>query len=662
MDLAAPHLHGNLEPAPESFRAWKPPREPERLTTINGFGLRHASVKAPKVVATLAPPCGYPRHVTVFPAHPWSADPAAVQCRPVMNVAYLAEVVPLALADTDPQLGEYLRRSHLEGFDTRDRTPLGAVRLVPRNRAVAGTPSGDVIDAMLETLDAQGSLLALERPLPGTIAIPCNAAIDIKYTGGPDGGPRLKKRDTIDGMSPRHDFSGPGFHSHKEDRLYRTTTFYHVAAICAKHNVERFSTKDLARAFSALVLRPDNVPRNCIFWRWRGTWVWCYLLAAVFGRNTTPAMFHGHAVGILAVITQLINRAVSAAAGRDIEIPCDRNTDDFLWLFPKATSQFSPELEGAFTAFTTRANIAISHPKSLVNVNRVRHDGFLWVAGAFPSADPAVTSVGVGFDNPRRYKIQINIKRALRGLTPDKALSVLGLLRWTHPVLPHSRALLIAYNRGVCGTPDHQVYKPTGEAFADLQRLLNVFRRPILTPVHCLLTISPPRRTVWTDASGAPGAGYQPHFGGYDGNLRAPWFYTFPVPAELQIGDPSAMSESELTISTTLLELLAFWVMLQVGGRWYRRRHYFTIRWYTDCQAGADAWRRQQSSSPAVNRLLRDMGAYCSMHAIYVEAVFIPRAQNGPADLLTHDDIARFSQATGIPPSARIPAGSPRLL
>ena len=92
----------------------------------------------------------------------------------------------------------------------------------------------------------------------------------VAWHADPKGGPRLNKWDTIDGMNPHHDFSGPGFHSHKEDRLYRTTTFYHVAAICAKHNVERFSTKDLARAFSALVLRPDNAPRNCIFWRWRG--------------------------------------------------------------------------------------------------------------------------------------------------------------------------------------------------------------------------------------------------------------------------------------------------------------------------------------------------------------------------------------------------------
>ena len=192
-NLAPSHLHGNLESAPESFRTWKPPREPERLTAIDGLGLRCASAKAPKVVATLAPPCGRPRQVTVFPAHPWSADPAAVQHRPVMNVACLAEVVPLALADTDPQLGEYLRRSYLEGFDTRDRTPLGAVRLVSRNRAVAGTPSGDVIDAMLETLDAQGSPLALDRPLPGTLAIPCNAAIDVKHTSGPDGGNRPRR-------------------------------------------------------------------------------------------------------------------------------------------------------------------------------------------------------------------------------------------------------------------------------------------------------------------------------------------------------------------------------------------------------------------------------------------------------------------------------------
>ena len=657
--ILAQHIGGNLGPAPAHFEKWQPTRGPLRIFDIRGIRFRYGSLKPREVIATLAPPCGHPLVPVVYPSYPWCADPALVHYNPVMNVQFLAKAIPAALADIDPQLGEYLRLSYLHGFDSRSRLPLDSVRLVARNRAIVGSTLGGCVDDMLTALEDQGSLLSLSQPLPGTVVLPVNADISLKYTGGPHGLPKLKMRDTIDPMSPRHDRSGPGHWSHPEDRLFTSTTIYEVMVICAEHDVEKFTAKDFARAFSKLVLRPDNAPRNAIFW-WResdGEWRWHYLLAAVFGMNPTPAMFFGHAFGVQCAISQRIDKRLTAIAGAPVHIPSDTNCDDFLFLFPRHTARFSEEVEQEFDGFCKEANLEISHPKSVIARNRVRYDGFHLVAGMFPN-EHGVTSVGIGLDIFRCFKIRMNITRALRGLRPRKALSVLGLLRWTHPVMPHSRALLESYNAGVHACGEHQTYAPQGEARADLQRLLNVFRRPVMVPVHLLLCLTEPRRTVWTDASGTATKSYEPHLGGWDDSPTSPWFYSLKVPPRLRVTSEATMSKEQLTNSTTHLELLAFYVLLLLAGKWYCRRNYFSLRWYTDSKAGADAWRLQHSHSPAVNSVLKLMSAHCSKRRIYVEAVFVPRAQNQAADLLTHDDVVQFCRLTGVPPSARVPADS----
>ena len=108
------------------------------------------------------------------------------------------------------------------------------------------------------------------------------------------------------------------------------------------------------------------------------------------------------------------------------------------------------------------------------------------------------------------------------------------------------------------------------------------------------------------------------------------------------------------------LEMIALFILLwtSVDRRYYgRRRHGFAVRWYSDSQAGVNAWRRQSSRRPYCNHLIKHIGFLCSRSGIYVEALFVPREENIAADALTHHSIAQFTSLTDILPSRECDPG-----
>ena len=102
------------------------------------------------------------------------------------------------------------------------------------------------------------------------------------------------------------------------------------------------------------------------------------------------------------------------------------------------------------------------------------------------------------------------------------------------------------------------------------------------------------------------------------------------------------------------------WLLIHLAGtrRWYGRPTGSSIRWCTDSEAGANAWRRQASRKPYCNQLIQLIGHFCSVRRIYIEAVYVPREENSAADALTHCNLPKFSILTGIPTSRRRDPGS----
>lgn len=646
-------IHGNLPSAPIEYDTWSPPRHKSRRTSIKGLRLRYSSLRASKIMSTRAPVTPYPTSPNVYPTFPWTSKefPNGVGYMPVMNIKYLISTVVPEVRLSDPALADHLQSCYSKGHDSSSRLPVDAVRLVAKNGVVPGTPRGNAIDDMLRNMREDSRLISTTAPLPGTVVMPVSCDISIKYRG-----PTLKVRDTMDSKSPRHTRSSPGHHFHGEDRNFTQESIFSVMADCAAYHVEAFGAEDLRRAFTQMSERPDQVCRNAIFWKFsdHGTWRWHYFRGYMFGNVPTPAVFDRHMFGVTKVIQREVDKTITElSSSSHTTCPIHRNVDDFLLLFPKGTSVFQPHVTRTLRQILASAAIPRSHEKAVPISKRVIYNGFLFVAGKFKNS-LGVTSVGVGFDKKRCFKITEATRAAIRGLDRKGIESFLGLASWTSPVIPHAKPLISSYRKAAMECED-STYVPDRHIQADLQRFKELFKRELLVPIHMLLCLSPPRRVVYTDASGSPFQGRPPFLGGYDDSESVGFFYTYQLPTELYVQTTTA-SKQELTNSTTFLELLAFWLILWYAAErgWYgRTREGFAIRWYTDCMCAADAWRKQSSGSSRCNNLIKLISTLCVQRRIYVEATFIPREENQAADALTHDDISQFSSLTGIGPDRR---------
>jgi hypothetical protein len=575
-----------------------------------------------------------------------------------MNIEYLrAHVVPAALRSGDPALAAYLDASYQHGFVTGSSLPLHCERLYAPNRCIPGTPRGAPVTDMLLRMRAQGRLTSTRRPRPGTITLPVNSDWAIKFTPT---GVKAKVRDLIDGKYPRRHRASPGHHSHPRSRNFSTTNIYDVLAAIAEHDVESFSAQDFESAFNTLTLAPHCTARQAIFWSLPGELPsWHYASSGLFGDCPTPFLFHVHAHGLQLHIQEECVAAMLDLSGGAAPPPVIfRNTDDILFLHPKATTFYARDIAELFHTIVTAANCPASLPKEVVGSSRIRFDGYMLVAGRFPNPH-GFTACGIGFDSIRCTRVRIKVAGAIKGLSRTPALSFLGLAAWTTPVLPYARALLEGYRLGLHATPPHEPYKPPPPVVKDLQRFMGLFNKETMVPVSMLLCLDEPRRTIWTDASGCPTSdGSLPSFGGYDDSASAPFFYSSLVPPELYID--STASKASTSNSTMYLELIAMWLLIHLAGtrRWYGRPTGFSIRWYTDSEAGANAWRRQASRKPYCNQLIQLIGHFCSVRRIYIEAVYVPREENSAADALTHCNLPKFSILTGIPTSRRRDPGS----
>ena len=632
-----------------SFDTWKPLRLPGgRTNDIRGTQLRFGSIRPRKVLPSAAPPQGYPTAFPVCPVEPYH-DTTPFVYEPSMNVDYLRlHVVPAVRRSGDAQLADYLDASYQFGFVTGSSLPANSSRLFAPNRCIPGTPRGQPVTDMLLRMRGQRRLTSALLPRPGTVTLPVNSDFAIKY-GQHE--PKLKVRDIVDGKHPRRHRNSPGHHSDPRTRNFATTPFFDVMVRIAELDVEAFSAEDFESAFNTLTLHPSCVVRQAIFWTLPGEQPqWHYPSCGLFGGCPTPFMWHLHGLGFQIHLQEECANAVATASGGAARPPfIYRNTDDLLFLYPRGSARYAHHTINTFASISRRANCPHSPTKEIFCSKRVRHDGYLLVAGRFPNPN-GHTDVGVGFDSLRCTRIRLKVASAIKGLTRTPALSFLGLAAWAAPILPYSRSLLEGYRRGLHTTPIHDTCVPTASVVKDLQRFMGLFNQETLVPISMLLCLDQPRRVIWTDASGCPTKdGHLPHFGGYDDSATAPFFYHWPVPPELYMS--SSASKLEASNSTMYLELIAFWILIWFAAtrRWHGRPTGFSIRWMTDSEAGANAWRRQASRKPYCNDLIRLIGHFCSVRRIYVEAVYLPREQNAAADALTHANITQFRALTGIP-------------
>ena len=170
-------------------------------------------------------------------------------------------------------------------------------------------------------------------------------------------------------------------------------------------------------------------------------------------------------------------------------------------------------------------------------------------------------------DHPRCFKIRRAIRQALAGTSVQHLTSLHGLLVWAATVLPHTRALTGCIMREIQGKPDHAIHKPSAEVAGNLQRLLNIFRRPPMIPLYNLLVLVPPQITIYTDASGGMHKGTTPYWGGYDDLKDKEWFFTHPIPRDLWTSTPECPTQHEPSTSTALLEMLALYILLHTGTK-----------------------------------------------------------------------------------------------
>lgn len=339
---------------------------------------------------------------------------------------------------------------------------------------------------------------------------------------------KIKNRPTMDPNWPRATNNAPGPWCHPEDRRYSTDTMWHTLVDIATYNVVAFTALDYERAFNWVPIRPDNIPRNCIYWRHPadGTYKYHYFTTCNFGGVATPNIFHRHGYAL-----QLLqHEAIYQATG--IDIPMARQTDDTLLMFPAGQEKFEPAAYNAFVHICDVAGIPLSIDKTVRASSTILFNGFRLEANLFPNTY-GVTSCGIGMDMPRCFKIRRAIKQALAGTTVKEFQSLHGLLVWASTVLPHTRALTGCIMKDIQGKPDQAQHTPTQSTAANLQRLLNIFRKIPMVPIYNLLVLVPHQINIYTDASGSLHKGTLPHWGGYDDKRGQEWFFSHPIPQSL---------------------------------------------------------------------------------------------------------------------------------
>ena len=654
-----PLLAGNIPSAPVAYSQQKHLRqEGGRVRSINGVGMRFTSLKAPKVITSVAPPDPYPQP-PVYPRLPFHST-VQISYQPTMDIPWLrSHFIPAVRRTGDNKYADYLDLCYLHGFVTASSLPSDASRILAPNKCIPGTLRGKPVDDLLLRLRASKQLITTQRPLPGTVVLPVSSDFNIKF-GASD--LKLKIRDVIDSKWPRKMRNSPGHHSEPRTRNFSPTPFMAVLEACARTDPDSFTSEDVASAFNNLALAPHCVVRQAIFWTLPGEDPsWFYPGCGLFGDVPTPYMWHLHGFAWELFLREQF--AELAAQHRTSALPWDtfplfRNADDFLVLHPRGFSHLAPDVVAVLHASAKGSKCPLSLPKELVCSRRVRYDGYLLVAGHFPNPH-GNCSTGVGFDLQRCLRIRIKIASAIKGLSFSDAESFLGLVGWAAPIYPHIRSLLEGYRLGLYNGPRDQVYHPARPVVKDLQRCLALFQKETIIPVGMLLCIGEPRRTVFTDASGARTKdGGAPYFGGYDDSLTAPFFYCTPVPEVLHIS--STATGEDIENSTMYLELIALWILFYHAAvnRWYGRPNGFAIRWYTDSDAAVGAWRRQSSRRPYCNELIKLMGHFCCTRRIYIEAIHLPREENCAADALTHANVDQFSLLTGISPQRQVDPGS----
>lgn len=633
---------GNLFPPPDSFH-FSAPREQDRTTAIAGITLRFASLRPQKIIKSLAPPQGYRLEEKIYPRHPWSAPPHTYSTTfsSPLNVDYLAINVPRIIRAKlqDEQYATYMYNFYTRGADDHSRLPVSATRLAAPNQVIPGTPRGSYIDQQIDTAIQHGVHFATPLPIPGTVVVPVNVNTKVRYHDL-----KIKNRPTMDPNWPRATHSAPGPWCHGEDRLYSTESIWHTLVSIAKNNVVMFTALDYERAFNWIPIRPDNIPRNCFYWRHNKDtqYKYHYFTTCNFGGVATPNIFHRHAYPI-----QLLQEeAISAATGTII--PMARQTDDTLLMFPKGQTQHEPAAFKAFVNICETAKIPLSLDKTIRAVSSIRFNGFRLEANLFPNSH-GVSECGVGMDLQRCFKIRRAIRQALAGTSVKQIASLHGLLTWAATVLPHTRVLINCIMKDIMGKPDHIIHTLSLSAKANLQRLHNIYKKATMVPLYNLLVLIPPSIHLYTDASGSIHQGRQPHWGGYDDSKEQPWFFSHPIPETLWTTHPNNTTPETTYTSTALLELLALYIILHTGNKLYKKSDGTSITWHTDSDACVSIWRNQKSTVPALNTVLIWIATYCSTHNILIDAVHIPRKYNQAADALTHDDTVLFQQLTSIP-------------
>ena len=140
--VAVPFLAGNIPSAPVAYSQQKPQRqEGGRTRAIDGVGMRFTSLKAPKIIISVAPPERHPEP-PAYPRLPFHST-VEMSYQPTMDIPWLrAHFIPAVRRTGDDKHADYLDLCHPHGFVTASSLPIDASRLLAPNKCIPGTPRG----------------------------------------------------------------------------------------------------------------------------------------------------------------------------------------------------------------------------------------------------------------------------------------------------------------------------------------------------------------------------------------------------------------------------------------------------------------------------------------------------------------------------------------
>ena len=535
---------------------------------------------------------------------------------------------------------------YTHGLHDHCELPLNAQRLHVTNSVQPGTPHGDAWDDLIDEQEARGRIIELPAPLiAGTVLNPMGCIDKVKIAL--DGSEKVKFRPFIDGRSTREGRRNLGDWCDPRNRQYSNQTTHETIARFIVDDAAVANVFDYKGFYLTMPRALQTVARNAMYWQRRGAGspTVMYSLDEWFGQVPTPSKVELHAH----LLQLLQEKALSTAAGHPVYM--SRRTDDTVLTLRNDEAERAQLFADIFLRVCADVNQPIQPTKVLVGATIFKFDGYLFNLAAFPNNRLGVHPGGVGIDAARSADIHQRLRACLKGTDRKVVERLVGVLEWVAILTPHIRALIYAIRSAMLATKtDTATVVIDSEARADLQRLLHHFpprHAPDMVPFYKLYRLAAHDIDIFTDASGNDA------FGGYmtglfyteqltDSQILRKELTTTPVAEEL---------EEELSLCTAYLELVALFYMVATAGK---RLFNKIIRWTTDAQASAKAWTRQASKHHATNRLLAIIGHHCTLHAIIIDARWVPREENQLADILTHADIYQYCRRQRVSPREQV--------